>query len=235
MALIKLGGLAQDVRGSLNGMVFSRNRGGQYVRQKVSPLQPVSPWSARSRSIFKAVAQRWAQVLEPEQRQAWNAFAALHPFINVFGDSTLLSGVAFYEAANARLAQCGQAYVDDAPESWTVEDLGTVSAVLTIVTAHLKSVLTCGRVLEEDEGLFVLATAPLLADRKLQRGQFVLLNSFTDDTYAIADDLGPAVEGRLPGHTYAVGDKMGFMVAAINQLTGAMSVPVMFRGEVAGA
>jgi hypothetical protein len=235
MASVKLGAIAQDIRGSLNGMVFSRNRGGQYVRQKVSPVQPVSPWSARSRAIFKSVAQRWSQVLTDEQRAAWSAFAALHPFLNVFGDSILLSGVAFYEAANARLAQCGQAYVDDAPESWTVEDLGTVSIALTIDAGHLKTVTTIGRELTEDEGLFVLVTPPITVDRKLQRNQFVLVNSAADDVFAVADDMGQDIEARLPGHTYAVADEMAFLVAAINTATGAMSVPVQFRGAVAGA
>src|SRR5438094_3122359 len=100
MARVKLGGLAQDVRGTLNGNVFSRNRGGAYVRTKVSPVQPVSAFSSLARSIFAALSQAWSTDLSDVERAAWEAFAAVHPFVIVFGDAIVLSGIAFYQSVN---------------------------------------------------------------------------------------------------------------------------------------
>ncbi len=227
MALIKLGGLAQDVRGTLNGSVFSRNRGGAYIRTKVSPVQPVSEFSSASRAIFKAVSQRWSTVLTDVQRQGWIAFAATHPFINVFGDSHILSGLAFYQSVNKRLAQMGQDFLDDAPPTFDVEDLGITAidgAITGIQFATLA--MTIGRALETDELLYVWLTTPILGARQPQKNDFRLLNAQDDTEFADDDDLVAPFEARYPDTTILSTSRLFYRMQAVNTATGAASAPV---------
>jgi hypothetical protein len=226
MALVKLGGLAQDVRGSLNGNVFSRNRGGAYVRTKVSPVQPQTSFQQAVRAIFKAVAQMWATTLDAGQRAAWDAWAAVHPFVNVFGDSIILSGVAAFEAVNARLGQVGEDYIEDPPETWSVEDLGSVAVTGKVTDGVLEMKASPTRVLEDSEKLFIYGTAPLTGGRSAQRRDFKLVNLVDLEGYTSAADFGPDMQERLPGIPFAADDVVVVQVAAINVDTGAISVGV---------
>jgi hypothetical protein len=223
MALVKLGGLAQDVRGSLNGNVFSRNRGGAYVRTKVSPVQPQTSFQQKVRAIFKAVAQMWATTLDAGQRAAWDAWAAVHPFVNVFGDSIILSGVAAFEAVNARLGQIGEDYIGDPPETWSVEDLGPVDVDGGVDGDTLSMKATPTRVLTGDETLFIYGTAPLVGGRSAQRRDFKLVNLVGLTGYASAAQFGPDMQLRLPGIPFYGQDIVVVQVAAINKTTGAIS------------
>jgi len=226
MALVKLGALAQDVRGSLAGQVFSRNRGGQYVRQKVAPVQPVSRFSSTVRAIFRAVAQRWSCTLTAAQRAAWEAWAQTHQFINVFGDSIVLGGVAIYQAVNNRLAMVGEDYLDDPPETWSAQDLGVCTITATVAAGVLTASATIGRDLEDDEGLMLYCTPPLLGGRNPQKNDYRLVNLNSLSSFQAADPLGPSIQGRFEDVAFAVGDRLALMLAAINKETGAMSTPV---------
>jgi len=227
MALIKLGAIAQDIRGTLNGNVFARNRGGAYVRSKVSPLQPVSEASSRSRAMFKAVSQRWASELTPAQATAWNNFAAVHPFLNVFGDSITLIGVAMYQALNRRNRECGEAWIDDAPATFVVEDLGDIAVSLTVSNlGALSGTITTGRSLYPPEGLYVFMTPPLPGNRQPANSDFRLINNQDEGLIASAGPLATYVAARWPLQTWAAGDRVALKVAALNPDTGAISAPV---------
>jgi len=226
LALIKMGALAQDVRGSLNGTVFSRNKGGAFVRSKVSPCQPLSRWSSGTREVFKACAQRWSGTLTAAQRSAWNAFALLHPYVNVFSDSIVLPGVAMYAAVNARLRQCGQTAIDEVPATFVVADCGGITVVMTALVGVLSLVVTPGRALVGSEGLVVWASLPLGGGRKLQLRDLRFMNLVSRCVFASGDPLGPQFPQRWPGQTWVVGQRVGIRVAILSKTTGAMSAPI---------
>ena len=225
-----MGALAQDVRGSLNGIVFSRNRGGAYVRSKVSPVQPVSEWSSAVRNGFKACSQRWATELDDAQRAGWSAFAQTHPFVNVFGDSIVLSGIAFYNAVNQRVRLCGGAWIDDAPSSFVVGDLGSVTVA---VTAAAGSFTACSVVTENavpyGGGLVIWMTDVIPAGRKVQKSQYRLVNQANRVVFASGVDFGSDANLRFPETPVGSGDVIGFLVAAIDLTTGAIGPGVSAR------
>jgi hypothetical protein len=229
MALIKMGALAQDVRGSLNGSVFSRNRGGAYVRSKVSPVQPISKWSGLVRCIFAAISRQWSSTLTDAYRANWEAFSAVHPIANVFGDSVILSGVACYLKVNAYLRMCGCAYLSDVPATFVVADIGVPTVVGTAAGGHIALAVSVGRALTGDEGIMVYCTAPLVGSRAPQQGDYKMLNLVGFDTYLNGTAIGGVVEVRIPNISWTVGDKIGLYVAVLNKVTGATSpwVPVL--------
>lgn len=224
MALIKLGGLAQDVRNSLNGTVFSRNRGGAYVRNKVSPVQPITAYNTLSRDLFKAVSQRWSTGINDAQRAGMEAFAAVHAFVNVFGDAIILSGIAFYQAVNKRNRQVGEDFVDDAPASWNVDDLGPIEAVITAAGGVItEATITPTRALYPPEGLYVFATRPILGARKPQRNDYRLVNTPASGLYASAFDFKDDLNARFGSQPWAADDKVALLIAALNPDVGNIS------------
>ena len=114
MAKVKLGALAQDVRGTIAGQTFSRNKGGSYVRQKVSPTQPQTARQTAQRSILSQVAIAWANT-EATIRALWYAYAENNPVLDVFGDALKLNGAAAFAKLNAILGTCGIAQIASPP------------------------------------------------------------------------------------------------------------------------
>lgn len=229
MAKVKLGALTQDVRGTLNGNVFSRNRGGAYVRTKVSPVQPLSAFADFARQCFGSLSQRWSTVLTDEQRAAWEAFAAVHPFINIFGDAIILGGVAFYQAANRRLLQLGEAFVDDPPLTWSVEDTGGVTLSIEAGGDFLISI---GRALTADELLYVFATPILMGARTPQRNDFRLIQTPENPLVTPAADCFAVYNARFAPQELIIGNRVAVRVQIINTETGASSSPALAQTVV---
>lgn len=230
MAKIKLGGLAQDVRGALNGTVFSRNRAGAYVRAKVSPCQPITQWNSAARAMFKAVSQRWPGALSDSQRAAWNAFAALHTYTDVFGDALVLSGIAIYMAINRSLRQVAADWIDDPPATFVSADLG--DCVITFVggTPDIPDAsIACGRTLEYGEGLYVFATPPGPWTRTAQQPDYRLVNSQQNGLIADSEDFAGDLISRFPSAVWTPGLYTNIRIAALNSTTGAMSNPVALK------
>jgi hypothetical protein len=184
----------------------------------------VSQYSAAVRASFKANSQAWATSLTPTQRAAWTAFAATHPFVNVFGDSITLSGIAMYQAVNQRLQLCGLPPLADAPSSFTVPDLGAVTVASTIVAGQFTALsITPGRVLTYNEGLYVFWTPGLPPGVTIQKTDFRLVNNPTSGLFTSGEDIKTYVNGRFDGAPWTTGKQYGCMVAALNEITGAIS------------
>jgi hypothetical protein len=141
MAKIKLGSLAQDARGSIAGVTFTRNRYGAVARQKVSGVQPRTVRQLDQRAIFTAASQAWRS-LTPDQQAAWAAYAASHPFSDVFGDSQVLAANALFTGVQSDLSTLGLDATVSPPADPTTTPTPALSAVadsgagtITITTA----------------------------------------------------------------------------------------------------
>lgn len=236
MALIKLGGLAQDVRGSMNGTTFSRNKGGAYVRQKVSPVQPVSTYSSRARAIFADLSQRWATTLTTSQRQAWIAFAATHTFVNVFGDAITLSGIAFYQSINRAVLQIGKTYIDAPPTVYAAPAVLTCTPLPIAaagVLATLAQTTVGGAALPANGTLYVFATLPLSASVTPQKSDFRLINPATYGAITLTTSFLAAYVARFSNPGVVVGQKIAFRVAMLDWSTGAIGVGLTVVAAIA--
>jgi hypothetical protein len=222
MALIKLGGLAQDVRGSLVGTTFSRNRAGAYVRGKVSPCQPLSSHSGAVRGVFSTLSQVWASGLSAAQRSAWGAWATLHPITNRFGDSVILSGVAAFQYVNALLYQSGQPYIKDVPLTFHVDEPGGVTVTLTTGSPIVFSI-AIDKTLLGNEGLIAYASARLAPGRMLGRADLVSLSVVKRGCFPAPAVLTTTWALRFPNVTPIVADRIGWGIQILNKETGARS------------
>lgn len=235
MALTKLGGLALDVRGSLAGTTFSRNKGGSYVRQKVSPVQPVSMFSSLARALFGTLSQRWGGVLTQSQRQAWTTFATTHTFVNVFGDAITLSGISMYKSVNQALGLIGKPFLDDPPGTFFTP--AVLSAVIAgTVTAGVLSALTNTTVLSDasptDFTLYVFATPPLPPGVTPQKSDFRLINPSPYVHLGLTTALLASYNGRFSTPGVTVDQLIWFRIACLDWDTGALGVGVTVQAAL---
>lgn len=114
MALIKFGMMMTDARGKLGGQVFSKNRGGNYVRTNVVPNNPQTSLQGSIRSMFATISSRWSQLTE-KQRQGWQSAVNKFERTNVFGDRKVLSGKALFQSLNTEAMNAGLGIIENAP------------------------------------------------------------------------------------------------------------------------
>jgi hypothetical protein len=66
--------LATDLSGKLDGLVASRNRGGAYIREHVTPIDPATARQLIQRTAMENASAAWS-ALTDAQRQLWNTWA----------------------------------------------------------------------------------------------------------------------------------------------------------------
>jgi len=127
MAKIKWGMIVTDGSGKLGGHVFSKNRGGSYIRTKVTPTNPQTTFQTAVRSIFAALSSKWS-ALTDANRKSYRDKVSLYSRTNVFGDLKNPSGKALHQRLNQNLVLTGQAQLDNCPDPSDVPYAG-LSAV----------------------------------------------------------------------------------------------------------
>ena len=137
MTKILLGVFAADMRGHTGGTVFSKNTFANYIRNKVSPVNPDTPAQSLVRSRFTSLSQDWRGLTQAQIR-AWNQGAQAFAHTNVFGNNVPLTGFNLFKQLNQNLLAADAATIDDIP---------TVSDVFAFLTQSL-SANTTGGVLE---------------------------------------------------------------------------------------
>jgi len=110
-AKIKFGMMMTDASGKLGGQVFSKNRGGSYVRTKVTPTNPQSTAQMSVRGIFASISSRWSSLTEA-QRNSFNGFVLAYARTDIFGDLRNPSGKSLFQRLNQNLELSGQAQID---------------------------------------------------------------------------------------------------------------------------
>lgn len=128
LALIKLGTGIAAISGKVGGSVFSRNKGGAYVKSWVKPTNPNTTPQQAVRTRLSNLSQGWRSLTQG-QRDAWNGAATTFPYVNRLGEIIHLQGEALYIKLNLNILAINQTEI-------TVPPLPTaVDAPLTLTTA----------------------------------------------------------------------------------------------------
>ncbi len=102
MAKIKMGSMVSLASGSVEGMTYSRNRYGPYIRGRATPVNPASANQTKMRAIFQQVSSGW-KALGAASQAAWVAWAQTNPITDVLGDKQVLTGHAAFCKVNTRM------------------------------------------------------------------------------------------------------------------------------------
>lgn len=186
MALIKLTAIVDNISGKLNGTVFSRNKGGHYMRSKSMPSNPKTSFQTAVRARFGAIAQLWG-ALNQAQRNAWNAMASEFPYRNRLGDTKILSGFALHQKLNTNLAIIGQSFVSNPPEP--ISPPAVVSIVANVSVSEGEFNITA----ELAQGVTAVPfTAVVMATPPLRAGVENFQNQLRE--IAVTKDIGSGVD-----------------------------------------
>ena len=177
MAKIKLGAIVTDIRGKLGGHVFSKNRGGAYMRTKVTPVNPASVRQTFVRTIFAVISSLWSSLTDA-QRESFAGLVEAYAKTDIFGDIKIPSGKALHQRLNQNLGVSGQSYISTclapigvpAPRVSEVEyAVGLDTLILTHDTDLTGSVLIC------------FATPRLSAGTKFVKNKLRIIDQFAGD------------------------------------------------------
>lgn len=118
--------------GSYRGDTSSRNRYGQYYRNRSTPVQPNTPAQLNQRARFTTNAAGW-RGLTDAQRAGWASLGAAISRTDALGSTYTLNGFGAYCSVNNNKLDAGDAIVSDAPAIVTPADLATVTITLTAI------------------------------------------------------------------------------------------------------
>jgi len=118
MAKVKLNG-ASVISGTIGGQVYSRNRGGAYIRQWVKPINPNTTAQSATRSLFANLSNNWRALTEAE-RTTWNVGSANFPKTDRIGETIVLSGQQLFMSFNRNQQSAGNVQVNTCPAPITV-------------------------------------------------------------------------------------------------------------------
>lgn len=115
MALVKYGGGILEIRGSIGGQVHSKNRYGNYIRQRTIPVNPNSTRQQAVRADLAFLVEQWSAILTVAQRDAWAVYAAAITMTNKLGESIKLTGFNHFVRSNVSILNNALTYVPDGP------------------------------------------------------------------------------------------------------------------------
>ena len=139
MAIIIPGAMVSQASGRIGGTIFSRNRGGAYVRNGSIPTTVTTPFAQLIKSVTAAQSQAWAGLADAVQEQ-WREWATQNPVINRLGQSRTLSGHQAFVQINGRLVYAGFAAlvsppIGEAPAPFNPGTVTFVDAPLSLKVA----------------------------------------------------------------------------------------------------
>lgn len=222
MAKLKFGAIVNDARGSIDGIVYSKNQYGAYARVKVSPVQPRTSTQIATRAIFAEMSTAYSNTLTDAQRSAWKLFATNNPTVDVFGNSKTLSALAMYQSVNSVLKHAGVARIDDPPANMDVTALLTATVASTVALQDVAITFTATP-LGATHRLYVYATSPLPGGVSFIENRLKLLSS---SAAAAASPVNMGADYVARFGALIAGQRIGILVATVNTDNGAVSVGV---------
>lgn len=226
MATILLGPIASDVRGSTGGTTFSRNKGGAYMRARVTPVNPFTSKQSVVRANFAVNSKAWSGTLTADQRAAWSFFAQNNSLINRVGQTIIISGNAMYNSLNQVLKQIGVAPISDPPTDLSVPALAAVLSYDVDSAGPATQILTAAQSVVAGAKYYIYATGPLAPGRTPQTNQFRFIGAYAAIAAAVFVDFTDAWQATFG--TILAGKNYGVRVASVNTASGALTAPLTF-------
>lgn len=210
MALFQ-SGIITASSGSLGGLTFSHNRGGMYVRARVVPVNPNTPLQGVVRQQMANLTNRWANILTPAQRDAWDTYAENVLLPGPLGDPRNVGGLGMFIRNAVPRAVAGVVAVDDAP---TIFDTGGYTPVTAPTATDAGDVLgfaytnTDLWANEDDSHMLVFASRPQNPGINYFTGPYQFAGAIDGD--AITPPTSPAV--ITSPFAFSVGQRVFFRV-----------------------
>lgn len=200
MAKIQFTAFLADARNKLNGNVFSKNRYGSYVRNKVTPVNPRTTYQQNQRQMLGNLSSSWRGLTEA-QRQAWRTATQNFPQKDIFGQTKFLAGNVLFIALNKNLLNASQSTINDPPAPVAIPELIVSNLAAAAGTPSVEFDITPATI-PAGFSLFVKATGNVGPGRVFVKNllRFIGVGTATGGTVDITTDwqsrFGTLVEGQ---------------------------------------
>lgn len=231
MALVLFGNGVADIRGSINGTTFARNKSGAYARNRTTPVNPNTVLQSSNRVRFGQQAAKWT-ALTNAQQDSWIALAAGATRLNRLGQAYTPSGrQLFLESAN-NMSIIGQPALTTAPINSDVP-AGPLADELTYeLTAGVPTTVTVAG----DTGVsafyaIIKATPPNPGPKTNFSNLYrVVFTGITAASYDFESGYG-GVFGPTPGE---IGSPISVLVSHMDSATGFRSAELRLDAVITG-
>lgn len=234
MAKIKYSALVSEVRNKLNGSVLSKNRYGNYIRNKVTPVNPQTSFQQAARQRLGNLSASWRELTQAQRNSFINGAKNL-PFTDIFGDIKYLSGQTMFVKLNGNLEKIGSPRIDSFPETVGFSELAISNPDFTVdgtsgpLTAAGFAVSP--GTIPAGFAMVVYATPSIPAGRAFVKNQYRFLGVAT--VTAGAADIFSMLNSRFGEFT--VGETVSVRCALVSTTTGQQSVAVELVATIAAA
>lgn len=151
--------------GSLRGDTHSRNRYGQYVRNRAIPVNPATGNQGTTRARLADAAANYRE-LSDAQRAGWETLGLSMSRTDSLGQTYTLTGLQAYVSVNSLKAAAGDAQINDAPALVTPEAL--LTSTITLEDTPTFSIAYTTTPLAASTRLFTFASPQRSAGRSFE-------------------------------------------------------------------
>lgn len=220
MARIEYTAVVSSIRGKLNGNVFTRNKGGEVLRNKVTPINPNTSAQSTQRAYQSDISKAWNGVLTDAQRKSWNDFGRVLGAKSIFGNNLILSGIAAYIKVNRIILNCGQPRIDNAPVSQQVPSILSLVLAGNSVGPTLTATFT-PTPLTGTTGLYVFMSPAVSPGISNLSNQLRFVGFFSAATSPL--NLLTAWQTKFGSFPTTAGQRIGMTAQVVDTATGAIS------------
>lgn len=223
MALVKFGPGILDARGSVGGVVFSKNSSGSYMKARTKPVNPNTARQVAVKAAMAFLTTRWSQTLTAVQRTAWNLYASSVAMPNKLGEAIFNSGFNHYIRSNLIAKLVGYPLVDAGP---VVFELPAQDPTFAVTASEATQVLTLAYddtmiwATEDLAYMYFFQGKPQNAQRNFFGGPWRLIGSVA------GIDPGGPVEPHAGTAVFAISElQRQWVYARIQRADGRISEP----------
>ena len=131
MAKVVYGPIVSDARKKIGGVVATKGHAGNFMRKKVSPIQPRTSAQRNVRASFTAISKLWSGGLTGNVA-GWNTLAKSTPKKDRFGQSVTMTGLQLFQSLSRNLATIGVSPVITPPANLIASSPGALTYVASV-------------------------------------------------------------------------------------------------------
>ena len=213
-----LSALLTQASGSLGGATAAKNRGGNYLRSRIAPVQPRSVAQQEQRANLAALAGAW-KALTQTQIAGWNSLASTLTLKDPLGNTYVPTGEQIYVGNNRNLSQIAATSVDDPPTAKPDFPDPTPIALTAVSGGSASMALTTSLSAAPTGFAFLVRATPMISPgiSFIGTSRYRIIGHFADTAYATMNILSDyqARFGDLVS-----GAKIGAALDIVNIATG---------------
>lgn len=224
------GAIVSEIRGKIAATVFARNKGGQVIRNRITPINRRSVNQSAQRQLLASLAAQW-RGLSQAQRDSWNSAAPNFPQSDNLGQTQYLSGEQLYVRCNANLVQSGNSQIVTAPSPASFDVIAFTSLTATADDQAISLAFT--PTVPTGYSLMLRATAPLSAGKEfVSPSQFRFISAIAASATS-PQSIGTAYAAVFGSIENATGQKIFIEMFLMEDATGLAGQKVRGVGIIA--